>query len=71
MIIKHKDYKHGYCLLSTSTDRELQDILKRNEDNNVRVLFCNKNTLKSFTPFCKVTINNKLNDGCFFINYLY
>ena len=78
MIIKHKDYENGYCFLKSTTNKELQNILKKYGDD-FRCVICNRNTARNFkvTPrfpgeICKspITINNNLNDGCFFINNL-
>lgn len=71
MIIKHPDYKNGYCLLKSATDDDLQKWLSAYDE--IRVVFCNKETAKCFKViggYSMITINNKLNDGCFFINQM-
>lgn len=73
MICKHGDYKNGYIFTSTSTNGDFQEILKTYD--KVRCIICNKNTARNFRVGLLgnniITINNKLNDGCFFINHLF
>lgn len=73
MICKHGDYQNGYIFTLTSTDEDLQEILKTYD--KVRCVICNKNTARNFRIGLMgsniITINNKLNDGCFFINHLF
>lgn len=75
MICKHGDYKNGYIFTSTSTNdnEDFQEILKTYD--KVRCIICNKNTARNFRVGLLgnniITINNKLNDGCFFINHLF
>lgn len=70
MICKSAEYKNGYILTTTSTDEEFQEIIKSYD--KVNCVICNKNTVQNFkNPFLSnpcITINNKLNDGVFFIN---
>ena len=70
MVYKHENYKNGYIFAKSSTDKELQEILDTYEKLNV--IFCNSNTIKNFKKdrTLPITINNKLNDGCFFINQM-
>lgn len=70
MILKHSNYKNGYCFVQYSTDYDLQKLIQSYGDKFKRVI-CNKNTARNFTVnkgYAPITINNKLNDGCFFIN---
>ena len=86
MIKKHCDYENGYCFIKDSergfnkrrTAYDLKQILKSYGDS-FRVVICNKVTAKNFKVTggssdrpvkSPITINNNLNDGCFFINYL-
>ena len=70
MILKHSGYKNGYIFTSTSKDEDLQEIFESYD--KVRCIICNTKTAKNFkTPiwgYSIVTINNKISDGCFFIN---
>lgn len=86
MIYKHPDYKNGYVFAKSSTDSDLQNILK--SYNKLSCIICNRKTLINFTPpancygFPKpktlndkmfpssniFVINEKIADGCFFIN---
>ena len=70
MIYIHPDYKNGYIFADSSTDEDFQKICKSYE--KVRCVICNSKTAKNFrTPllgYSIITINNKINDGCFFIN---
>ncbi len=78
MIIKHPDYQNGYCFLSTSKNYELQKILAEYGEDFRRVI-CNRRTARNFKVTggnpdfpvkSPITINNNLNDGCFFVNSL-
>lgn len=73
MICKHGDYKNGYIFTPSSTDEDFQNILKSYD--KVRCVICNKNTSRNFKigllGHSIITINNKLNDGVFFINGCY
>ena len=73
MICKHGDYQNGYIFTNTSTDEDFQNILK--EYDKIRCVICNKKTANNFRVGLLgsniITINNKLNDGCFFINNLF
>lgn len=70
MICKHGDYTNGFVFTETSTDEDLQNILKMYD--KVRCVICNKNTARNFRIGLMgsniITINNKLSDGRFFIN---
>ncbi len=70
MIHKAAEYKNGYIFTPTSTDKEFQEILKKYD--KVCCIICNKNTAKNFrAPLMGhsiITINNKISDGCFFVN---
>lgn len=70
MICKSAEYKNGYIFTKTSTDKDFQRILKQYD--KVRCIICNENTVKNFRqPFLsspRITINNKLADGVFFVN---
>ena len=70
MICKHGDYKNGYIFTSTSTDEDLQEIFKSYD--KVRCVICNAKTARNFRPNYLgsniITINNKISDGCFFVN---
>ena len=72
MICKHGNYENGYIFTSTSTDEEFQEIL--NKYDKVRCVICNSNTARNFRVGLWgtniITINNKINDGCFFINQM-
>lgn len=73
MICKHGDYQNGYVFTDTSTDEDFQKILKKYD--KVRCIICNKKTAKNFKVgllgYSIITINNKINDGCFFINHAF
>lgn len=73
MIYKNEDYKNGYVFAPSSTDQDLQEILK--SYNKVSCIICNSNTRRNFglSVFGHdiITINNKLVDGVFFVNGLY
>lgn len=86
MIKKHCDYENGYYFIKDSergfdkrrTAHDLRMILESYGDS-FRVVICNKVTAKNFkvtggtSDFpvkSPITINNKLNDGCFFINIM-
>ena len=60
----------GYILTPTSTDRDLQEIFKKYDE--VRCVICNSRTAKNFKVsswgYSTITINNKISDGCFFVN---
>ena len=73
MISKHGDYKNGYIFTPSSTDSDLQRIFREEYGyDNIRCVICNKNTAKNFRTsslrYSIITINNKIADGCFFIN---
>lgn len=73
MIFKNPFFQNAYCFTDKSTDEDLQNIIEKYHDGNVKVVFCNKRTLRNFnrkTSTCRFTINNTLNDGHFFINKL-
>ncbi len=70
MILKHNNYKNGYCFVQSSNDYDLQKLILSYGDKFKRVI-CNQNTARNFKVtdgYAPITINNKLNDGCFFIN---
>lgn len=73
MIYKHGDYKNVYIFAKSSTDKDFQEILKTYD--KVNCIICNKNTAKNFRVpifgYSIITINNKISDGCFFINGTY
>ena len=71
MICKHGDYKNGYIFTPSSCDEDLQKIF--NQYNEVKCVICNKLTARNFRVFGRsiITINNKISDGCFFINHTY
>lgn len=71
MIYKSGDYKNGYIFASSSTDADLQKIFETYDE--VKCVICNSNTAKNFRTVGKsiLTINNKLVDGVFFVNYLF
>ena len=69
MICKHGEYENGYIFTPSSKDYDLQKILKKYEE--VKCVICNKKTAKNFKVcdgYSIITINNKISDGCFFIN---
>lgn len=70
MIAKHGEYKNGYIFTPSSTNEDLQEIFK--SYNQVNCVICNKYTAKKFITRgwgkSIVTINNKIADGCFFVN---
>ena len=77
MIKKHKDYENGYyfitdrnqSILFDQTSNDLENIKKSYKE--IKCVICNKATAKNFkitNGYNIITINNKLNDGCFFIN---
>ena len=72
MICKHGNYENGYIFTSTSTNKELREILSKYD--KVRCVICNSNTAKNFRVGLWgtniITINNKISDGCFFINQM-
>ena len=77
MIIKHKDYENGYYFVTGGNQLELrrrtiQDLESiKNSYDEIKCVICNKATAKNFKVtggHSIITINNKLNDGCFFIN---
>lgn len=70
MIYKHSNYKNGYILANNATDYEFQQICSL-YNNNIKSIICNRETSKAFSiygGYSIITINNKLNTGCFFIN---
>ena len=73
MIYKHPNYNNGYIFVETSTDKEFQEIC--NSYDKVNCIICNNKTVRNFRiPLLGhsiITINNKINDGCFFINGIY
>ena len=73
MISKHGDYKNGYIFTKSSTDKDLQTIYKNYD--RVNCIICNSNTAKNFDTRWNngkgLVINEKINDGCFFINGCY
>lgn len=73
MIYKNEDYKNGYVFAPSSTNEDLQEILKSYD--KVNCVICNSNTRRNFRIGILgqdiITINNKLADGVFFINGLY
>lgn len=69
MICKHREFENGYIFTSSSKDYDLQNIFKKYDE--VKCVICNKNTAKNFrvsNGYSIITINNKIADGCFFIN---
>ena len=78
MIVKHKDYKNGYFFLirkgepKNRNDIDLRNIIKNyKEIGGIKCIICNSRTANNFkitNGYSYITINNKLNDGCFFIN---
>ena len=69
MIYKHEKYKNGYIFAPSSTDSDLQKILKGY--NKVNCVICSAKTAQSFRISggkSFITINNNITDGCFFIN---
>ena len=81
MIKKHEGYKNGYYFVTDAPNKfffnktalDLRTILETYGDTFKRVI-CNSKTAKNFkvTGVGKspITINNTLNDGCFFVNSL-
>lgn len=73
MICKHGDYQNGYIFTTSSTNEDFQNILETYDE--VRCIICNKKTARNFRIGLLgsniITINNKLNDGCFFINHTF
>ena len=73
MICKHGDYQNGYIFTPTSTDKDMQAIQDKYRQNGtpIKVVFCNDKTIKNFIGSFGVggfTKNNKIADGCFFVN---
>lgn len=69
MIYKHIKYKNGYVLANNASDEEFQKICSLYKE--IKCIICNKETSKAFSiydGYSRITINNKLNNGCFFIN---
>lgn len=66
MIYKHSNYKNGYILANNATDYEFQQICSLY--NNIKSIICNRETSKAYGGYSIITINNNLNNGCFFIN---
>lgn len=70
MISKAAEYKNGYILGSSSTNKDLQSIFKGYDE--VKCLICNYKTSKNFRTGVMgrnvITINNRVSDGCFFVN---
>lgn len=81
MIHKVDGYKNGYVFSATKSEKPddeiFQDILKeyKKSSKGFHCLICNKVTSKNFRIglFSDniITINNKIADGCFFINGCY
>lgn len=70
LICKSAEYKNGYIFTPTSTNRDLQEIFKKYDE--VRCVICNSKTARNFKVsswgYSTITINNRISDGCFFIN---
>lgn len=70
MISKHGDYKNGYIFAPSSTNKDLQAIFDRYDE--VRCVICNWKTARNFSTsswgHSILAINNKIADGCFFVN---
>lgn len=72
MICKVAEYENGYVFGPGDRKRTNEDwrrILK--EYDEVKCIICNSNTAKNFYVtggYNYITINNKIADGCFFIN---
>lgn len=70
MIYKAGEYKNGYIFAKSSTDADFQAILESYP--KVNCIICNENTLRNFqnahAARPRITINNKLVDGVFFVN---
>jgi len=73
MIARLKDTQNGYALLKSSSDEDLQSILKQYLDkDNFKCIICNNRTAKCFKPsIVPITINNKLLSGVFYINNIF
>lgn len=70
MICKASEYENGYVFMSSSNDKDLQEIFSTYKE--VRCIICNENTVRNFKleegKKSIITINKRVADGCFFIN---
>ena len=73
MIYKHPNYNNGYVFAKSSTDKDFQKIVDdyNKTKKGFRCIICNNLTARNFKTeggYANITINNRISDGCFFVN---